>query len=108
MLGGLALESWLHWVHSSHLHGWNTDITGYVASALVLATFSMRSMRPLRLTAIASNLAFIAYALLAGMRPILILHSVLLPVNVVRLTQIEFERMRSSGFLRRLAQSAEE
>jgi hypothetical protein len=65
------------------------DIIGYVASALVLATFSMRSMRSLRLVAIASNLAFIAYAAIDNMPPILILHSILLPMNAARLIQVE-------------------
>jgi hypothetical protein len=78
----------LGWAHSSHIHGWGNDIIGYLASALVLATFSMKSLRSLRITAIASNLAFISYAVIANMRPILILHCILLPMNVVRLLQI--------------------
>ena len=45
------------------------DVIGYVACALVLATFSMKSMRWLRLTAIARNLAFIIYAAVTGMLP---------------------------------------
>jgi hypothetical protein len=75
----------LAWAHSSHCG----DIIGYVASALVLATFSMRSMRPLRVTAIASNFAFIAYAIIGNMPPILILHTILLPMNVLRLSQMD-------------------
>ena len=67
---------------------------GYLASALVLATFCMKSIRPLRLMAIISNVAFISYAVSTDMRPILLLHSILLPVNIVRLTQIELERSR--------------
>ena len=51
-------------------------------------------MRPLRLIAIASNVAFIAYAISADMRPILILQSVLLPVNVSRLAQLKIEWFR--------------
>jgi hypothetical protein len=58
---------------------------GYLASALVLATFCMRDMRRLRWLAIASNLAFIAYAVLADLAPVLVLHLLLLPVNVQRL-----------------------
>ena len=65
------------------------DVIGYVASALVLATFSMGSMRSLRVTAIASNLAFIAYAAYGHMPPILVLHSILLPMNIIRLIQID-------------------
>ena len=65
------------------------DVIGYVASALVLATCSMGSMRSLRVTAIASNLAFIAYAAYGHMPPILVLHSILLPMNIIRLIQID-------------------
>jgi hypothetical protein len=44
-------------------------------------------MVPLRLLAIASNLAFISYAALAGINPVPLLHALLLPVNVYRLLQ---------------------
>jgi CRP/FNR family cyclic AMP-dependent transcriptional regulator len=64
------------------------DPIGYLAATLVLATFCMRSMRTLRWVAIASNLAFIAYAFLAELGPVLVLHALLLPVNVVRLLQL--------------------
>ncbi len=63
-----------------------TELIGYLASALVLATFCMRDMVALRCTAIASNLAFIAYAGLADLAPVLVLHLMLLPVNALRLT----------------------
>jgi hypothetical protein len=43
----------------------------------------------LRISAILSNMAFISYAYVTDMRPILILHCILLPVNIVRLAQIE-------------------
>jgi hypothetical protein len=82
------MQQILVWAHSSHMHGWGDDVIGYIASALVLATFSMKSLRALRMTAIASNVAFISYGVIADMRPILILHCILLPVNVVRLVQI--------------------
>jgi hypothetical protein len=55
----------------------------------VLATFSMRSMRALRLVAIASNIAFITYGAMGNLYPILVLHSLLLPLNVFRLAQGE-------------------
>jgi hypothetical protein len=70
---------------------------GYLAAALVLATFSMKSLRSLRLTAVLSNLAFIAYASSTDLRPILILHCTLLPVNIIRLAPTEFERLRHSS-----------
>ncbi len=82
------MQQVLAWAHSCYTHGWGTDVIGYIASALVLATFSMKSLCSLRITAIASNVAFISYGATADMRPILILHCMLLPVNVVRLVQI--------------------
>jgi hypothetical protein len=64
------------------------DAIGFVAAALVLATFCMRSMRTLRWLAIASNLAFIAYGYLGDLAPVLLLHALLLPVNTWRLAQL--------------------
>ena len=63
------------------------DALGYVASSLVLATFTARSMVALRALAIGSNLAFIAYSLSAALWPILLLHSIMLPLNLVRLRE---------------------
>lgn len=60
---------------------------GYLASLLVFATFCMQGMVALRAAAIASNLAFIAYAAVAGIGPVLLLHTLLLPMNVYRLSQ---------------------
>lgn len=63
------------------------DALGWAASALVLATFCMQGMVALRLTALASNVAFIAYGASAGIDPVLMLHAVLLPLNAWRLAQ---------------------
>lgn len=64
-----------------------TNLVGYLAAGLVLATFCMRSMTRLRLIALASNLAFISYGYLAHLMPVLFLHVILLPVNAYRLAQ---------------------
>jgi hypothetical protein len=64
-----------------------TELLGYAAAGLVLATFSARSIVTLRALAIASNLLFIAYAAFARLPPVLILHLLLLPINIVRLRQ---------------------
>ena len=63
------------------------ELIGYLASLLVLATFCMSGMVPLRAIAITSNVAFIGYAALADISPVLVLHAVLLPMNVYRLLQ---------------------
>jgi hypothetical protein len=67
------------------------EITGYVASALVLATFWMRTMIPLRLVALGSNVAFITYGIVGDLMPIWALHSMLLPLNIYR--TIEMTRL---------------
>jgi hypothetical protein len=64
-----------------------TELLGYAAAGLVLATFSARSITALRALAIASNLLFIAYAACAALMPVLVLHALLLPMNLIRLRQ---------------------
>lgn len=58
------------------------EIFGYIASGLILAAFSRRTMIPLRILGISSNIAFITYGALAGLLPVLILHSILLPLHI--------------------------
>jgi len=61
------------------------EVAGYIASSLVFLTFYMRRMVPLRLVALCSNFAFLAYAVALHLAPIAILHGALIPVNIVRL-----------------------
>jgi hypothetical protein len=63
------------------------DGLGFLAAGLVFATFCMKRLVPLRAVAISSNLVFILYGYSAGLKPVLVLHLVLLPVNVFRLLQ---------------------
>lgn len=63
------------------------ESAGYLAAAMVFLTFYTRTMVPLRYLAIGSNVAFIVYAALAQLSPILLLHCALLPLNVIRLRQ---------------------
>jgi hypothetical protein len=70
-------------------------IAGWIASAFVFSTFFMKTMLPLRLVAIASNVAFMTYGLLGlaygdfgRLYPIFVLHACLLPLNVVRLLEL--------------------
>ncbi len=69
------------------------DLAGYFASFLVFSTFYMKRMVPLRVAAIASNVAFLTYAWLDHLTPILVLHGALLPLNIFRL--IEMRRLIS-------------
>ena len=65
-----------------------TSLLGYAASASVLATFCMSAMVPLRAAAICSNLLFGTYGALDHIYPVLVLHVILLPVNIVQLIQV--------------------
>jgi len=67
---------------------------GYLASALVLCTFLTRTMMPLRIVALGSNVAFIAYGGILHLYPVLALHLILLPVNAWRLREI-FQLVKS-------------
>jgi hypothetical protein len=63
-----------------------TDLIGCIASGLVLLTFYMDDMAALRTTALCSNVVFIVYAASLELKPILLLHSILIPINLWRLT----------------------
>ena len=65
-----------------------SEVSGYVASTLVVFTFVAKDMRLLRTIAIFSNLAFITYGTIEWLPPVLFLHLVLLPLNIVRLAEI--------------------
>ncbi|MGJ5176876.1 Crp/Fnr family transcriptional regulator [Bradyrhizobium oligotrophicum] len=58
------------------------------ASIFVVATLSMRTMIPLRIFAILTNIVLIATALPMHNYPVLVLHGVLLPLNSYRLHQM--------------------
>jgi CRP/FNR family transcriptional regulator, cyclic AMP receptor protein len=63
------------------------DLLGYAASAAVLATFCMSTMIPLRILALGSNVLFASYGYFEHLYPVLILHSILFPINLIRLMQ---------------------
>ena len=75
------------------------ELAGYLASALVFATFYTKTMVPLRIVGIASNVAFLVYAWLAGLVPVFALHAMLLPLNIWRLMQIRalLQRVREAA-----------
>ncbi|MGC2412051.1 MAG: hypothetical protein WA459_05060 [Stellaceae bacterium] len=64
------------------------DGIGYFAASLVLATFCAKTMVTLRALGIASNFAFVAYGSTARLWPIVLLHAVMLPLNVMRLREV--------------------
>jgi hypothetical protein len=81
------------WIGRYELCQW----TGYLASVLVLATFAMNNMRLLRITAILSNVAFISYGALQWLPPVIGLHLLLLPINLVRLIELHRAERRTAA-----------
>ncbi len=64
------------------------DMLGSAACVATLLTFAQKRMWPMRISAIAANLFFIGYGALGLLYPVLLLHLVLLPLNVMRLVQL--------------------
>jgi hypothetical protein len=67
------------------------DFVGYLAALTVLGTFCMDTIVPLRGLAIASNVLFILYGLAGQLYPVLVLHAVLLPINIVKIVQLRLQ-----------------
>lgn len=73
------------------------ELAGYLACGLVFLTFCMKTLIPLRILAIASNVVFILYAIGAHLTPVLLLHAALLPLNLWRTAQViqKYRRIRT-------------
>lgn len=76
--------------------GW-VDVLGYAASGLTLATFAQRTMLPMRILALGANVCSIGYGSMGMYMPVLVLHLVLLPVNLVRLRTLVSQRNPTEG-----------
>jgi CRP/FNR family cyclic AMP-dependent transcriptional regulator len=68
-------------------HFW-IELIGYVGTAFTAASYSMRTIIPLRIAAILSSAFFVVYAILIGSLPMLITELIILPLNVARLIQV--------------------
>lgn len=64
------------------------EVIGWLGAALMVSTFAMRGMTSLRVVAVCANVAMITYAWGLEIYPVLALQSCLLPINIVRLTQL--------------------
>ncbi len=73
------------------------DALGFWASFAVLASFCMTTIVPLRACALASNLLFCAYGLLAHIYPVMFLHMLLLPINLMKLLRLKSGEVQPSS-----------
>jgi hypothetical protein len=65
------------------------NLLGLVGGIFYVASVTLRTMIPLRIAAIISNVLFIGYGILAKALPTSFMYAVLLPINCVRLYQIQ-------------------
>lgn len=64
------------------------ELVGLTGTALTIATYLMRTMIRLRVTALLSSLAFLAYGILIGSLTVVVTECLLLPINAFRLVQV--------------------
>jgi hypothetical protein len=72
------------------------DFLGFAAALSVLASFSMSTILALRTLALLSNVLFILYGWCAHIYPVLMLHVILLPINLIKLSRIKPNLARAS------------
>lgn len=63
------------------------EALGYCGTLTTVATYSMRSIVPLRIASIASSVFYLIYASAMGVWPMLLTELVILPINCLRLYQ---------------------
>lgn len=80
-----ALETALAYIPTHPTRG---DVAGYLGGILIVLSFFKTTMIPLRAIGAMSNLCFVAYGYMDALYPIMMLHAVLFPLNVVRLYQM--------------------
>ncbi len=61
---------------------------GFIASAFVVAGYTMRTMIPLRIFGILTNVVLITFSVVHHHYPVMALHLILLPLNVYRLREM--------------------
>lgn len=64
------------------------DMVGYAGVVVNIGVYLMRTMIPLRIFALATNILFITYAFFADVYPTLLLNCILLPLNGYRLAEM--------------------
>ncbi len=64
------------------------EAIGWVAALATLVTYAMRTMLPLRMAALVSNLFFFVYAAIESIYPTMVMNAILLPINLYRIYDI--------------------
>lgn len=61
---------------------------GFIGAGLMVASYLMKSMLPLRLVALAANLILVAYAVIGGFWPTVVLYLAMIPINLKKVFEI--------------------
>ncbi|WP_158219950.1 Crp/Fnr family transcriptional regulator [Ideonella sp. A 288] len=61
---------------------------GFIGAGLMVASYMMKSMMPLRVVALAANVFLVAYAMMGGSWPTMVLYAVMIPINVKKVREI--------------------
>jgi hypothetical protein len=63
------------------------EAIGFLGTILTIGSYAMKSMVPLRVTALLSSVSFLAYGLVIQSYPVILMEIILLPLNTLRLRQ---------------------
>ena len=61
---------------------------GLIGAGLMVASYLMHSMLPLRLVALAANVFLVIYAIQGGSWPTVVLYVAMIPINLKKVVQI--------------------
>ncbi len=61
---------------------------GFIGAGLMLASYLMKSMMPLRIVALAANVVLVAYAVITQAWPTMALYAAMIPINVKKVREI--------------------
>ena len=64
-------------------------VFGFIGAALMVASYLMKSMLPLRMVALAANVFLVVYAVQGGSWPTVVLYVAMIPINVKKVLQIK-------------------
>ncbi len=64
-------------------------VFGFIGAALMVASYMMKNMLPLRMVALAANVFLVVYAVQGGSWPTVVLYVAMIPINVKKVLQIK-------------------
>lgn len=64
-------------------------VFGFIGAALMVASYLMKNMLPLRMVALSANLFLVVYAVQGGSWPTVVLYLAMIPINVKKVLQIK-------------------